>query len=75
MARPNPLAAYLAKNKLSVAEFAELVGAHRSQIHRAMRDTRHPSLALAFKIEKATNGAVPASVWAKRTLRGSSVAA
>ena len=65
----NPLAAYLADAGLSAEEFADKVKCHRSQIYRAASDDRHPALPLAFRIEKATSGRVPASVWSRRSLR------
>lgn len=63
---PQALAAYLAKRKISPQTFAASVGAHRSQIYRALNGDRRPGLDLASAIEKATGGAVPATAWAEK---------
>lgn len=65
----NPLARYLRKHKLSAAAFADMVGAHRSQIGRAVRGERAPGLDLAVKIESVTGGAVPVACWTSRQSR------
>jgi transcriptional regulator with XRE-family HTH domain len=59
----NALARYLRKNKMSADEFALLVGAHRSQIYRAMSGERRPGVDLAVAIDRVTGGDVPVSSW------------
>lgn len=57
------LATYLDSSGRSCVEFAEAVGAHRSQIYRCAAGERGPGRKLATRIETETGGAVPASSW------------
>lgn len=55
------LATYLTEHGISVAAFAETVGAHRSQIDRIAKGERGAGGVLALAIERETGGAVKAS--------------
>lgn len=57
---------YLIKNGISQTEFARLAGMPAAHISMLASGERRAGLDTAFKIEQATNGAVPASYW--RTL-------
>lgn len=57
------LASYLEKNGLRQSDFAEVVGVGQAMISRLTRKEVKPSLEVAIAIERATNGAVPASYW------------
>lgn len=70
-----PLATYLASKKLERAAFANLIGISPSMASHIANGTRSPSVELAKKIERRTNGGVsalsllgllPPSVKAKR---------
>lgn len=56
------LATYLAGKRN--AEFARRLGISDAFLSQLLSGKRRPSLDLAFKIERATAGLVPASVWA-----------
>ncbi|WP_299945299.1 helix-turn-helix transcriptional regulator [uncultured Ruegeria sp.] len=60
---PNVLANHLAAENISQRDFAVLVESHQSIISRIINGRLRPSLEMAFAIERATNGAVPASHW------------
>lgn len=66
---PALLAAYLADKKISPADFAIAVRAHRSQIYRAMKGDRRPGADLRLAIEDETRGAVPARSWSEKVAR------
>jgi transcriptional regulator with XRE-family HTH domain len=57
------LSAYLCSANISQKAFAELVEIDKSVVSRLARMEIRPSLDLAFRIERVTNGAVPASSW------------
>lgn len=54
---------YLKRTGVSRREFAVSVGLNASTVSRFIRHLASPSLATAFKIERATGGAVPVSSW------------
>jgi transcriptional regulator with XRE-family HTH domain len=62
----SPLAAWLTKNDVSHAELGRRLGVTDSAVWRWAHDQRRPGVDDAFKIEKATAGAVPASSWRAR---------
>lgn len=49
---------YLKKHKLSQAKFAKEVGIHRNHLHWIVHGKGNPSLPLALRICKASNGEV-----------------
>jgi transcriptional regulator with XRE-family HTH domain len=63
MENRNALGRYLKRHGLSCAEFAREIATSPSQISRIVAGKRGPSVSLAFTIERATKGAIPASVW------------
>jgi len=71
------LAAYLAAQNMSCAEFARRLGVPDSTVLRWSKGERTPTVVWAFAVEKETGGAVPASSWqptrrgARRVVRGS----
>jgi transcriptional regulator with XRE-family HTH domain len=54
---------YIAEHGLSAREFAQRVGMSPAGLHGLMNKRNSPSLAVAFAIEDATGGAVPARSW------------
>ncbi len=63
------LAAYLKRGGLTQLEFAKLAGVPGPQVSMWLSGRRRPGLNSAFKIERATAGAVPAFCWANSTDR------
>lgn len=59
----NMLAEHLATENISQRDFAARVGSHQSIISRVINGRLRPTLEMAFAIETATNGAVPARYW------------
>lgn len=59
------LASYLAENRISTRQFAADLGVNQSSIWRIVNRKNLPTFALAARIERATGGAVPVSVWAR----------
>ena len=55
------LAEYLKTH--SALELATLVGAHKAQVYRWASGHSKPRVDVAFRIEDATGGAVPARAW------------
>jgi transcriptional regulator with XRE-family HTH domain len=51
---------YLAKNRMTIKEFCELIGYSRNQISGIINGKLKPSIRLAKTIEQATNGEVKA---------------
>jgi|DEB0MinimDraft_10_1074344.scaffolds.fasta_scaffold501169_1 DNA-binding XRE family transcriptional regulator len=49
---------YLKKNRITQTKFASMVGVSRVQVNRLVRKKRTPSLKLAKKIERITQGKV-----------------
>lgn len=54
------IAAYFKSSKETPSSLAAKCGVAHSTITRALRGERHPSVGLAQKVEKATNGEVTA---------------
>ena len=67
--RINPIERYLAATGLSQQQLARLTGFAPPTLSEWRRDLKHPSVHLAFRLEKATKGRIPASSWAGRELR------
>jgi transcriptional regulator with XRE-family HTH domain len=63
--RPNPFGAHLARMNIpaSSGDVAEALGVTRSYVGMLARGQSTPSLALAFKIEDWSAGAVPVAAW------------
>jgi len=59
------LEAYLSENRIKQADFAATVSASQATISKLINRTVMPGLSLALRIEKATDGRVPASIWVK----------
>jgi len=59
----NKLAAYLDAHGVSNKAFAERVGCSRVMVSLMRAGTTPPGLRLAAKIERETDGAVPATSW------------
>lgn len=59
----NALSVWLDEQSLSREHFAALVGTTVAHLNRMCRGARRPSLDLAMKVEQATQGAVPATIW------------
>jgi len=57
------LLTYLTETRTKQAALAETLGVSRGYLSELAGGTKKPSLDLAFAIERATGGAVPASVW------------
>jgi transcriptional regulator with XRE-family HTH domain len=57
------LAQYLKSNNVSAAHLAAQVGVTRQYIWALAKGTSLPRVDVAFRIEDATNGAVPARAW------------
>lgn len=57
------LAAYLEAHRIRQADFAARLGTTQPVISRLARRAATPSLDMAFRIERETGGAVPASIW------------
>lgn len=58
---------YMTRESIGDAAMAARLGCDRSRVNRLRRGAGRPSLALAARIERVTNGAVPASAWALET--------
>jgi transcriptional regulator with XRE-family HTH domain len=54
---------YLDDNSITQREFAARVSSSPSYINEIVAGSKTPGLKLAFAIERATGGAVPASSW------------
>lgn len=57
------LATHLKAAGIKRNEFARSVGISAPYLTQILAGLKRPSLDLAFRIEKATNGIVPASCW------------
>jgi gp16 family phage-associated protein len=57
---------WLAREGQTVAGFARRIGIDRSAVHRWLAGTRRPTVGAALRIEDATRGEVPVSIWAGR---------
>ncbi|MBB3910861.1 helix-turn-helix domain-containing protein [Sphingomonas desiccabilis] len=67
------LADYMARQRITDAEFASLIGKDRSLVNRMRRGEARPTLEVAAQIEVSTNGEVPMQAWIAK--RGEQVAA
>lgn len=63
---PNKLLeTWLADRNITQAEFARRIEYDRGNFNKILAGTLWPSLELALRIEKATNGSIPMSAWAE----------
>jgi len=60
------LKTWLLNNRIYQREFAYSLGIHWQHLNGVVNGSRHPSVKLAFKIEKLTNGEVSALELLKR---------
>jgi transcriptional regulator with XRE-family HTH domain len=65
----NPLARYLDKTRLTQTQFSRRFGIANSQVSNWLHGNRRPSLDAAFRLEDATDGAIPARAWMKKKTR------
>ncbi len=57
---------HLAKQEVTAAEFARRIDYDKGNFHRLLKDgDTWPTLDLAFRIDRETQGAVPMSAWAE----------
>jgi hypothetical protein len=57
---------FLASQEIRAAEFARRIDYDKGNFHRLLNDTETwPTLDLAFRIDRETQGAVPMSSWAE----------
>lgn len=63
--RETPLSKWLDEHGEDREKFAAKIGIVRTSLDRICRGDRRPGWELALKIEKATKGEVPVSMWAK----------
>jgi transcriptional regulator with XRE-family HTH domain len=61
----NPLTKYLDATGLSQTDFARRCGFPLSVVNGWFKGHRRPSLDAAFKMQKATGGAITAQAWTK----------
>lgn len=61
----NPLARHLDRTGLSVSQFAKRHGFNVVTVHGWARGSRNPSLGAAFRLERVTDGEIPAAAWVK----------
>lgn len=64
-----PLRRYLSKTGLSCRQFSRLSGLDFTYISRLATGERCPGMGAAFKIEKATSGAIPIKSWKRFSQR------
>lgn len=57
------LAAYMSRESIGDAAFAEAIGCDRSYVNKLRRGVVRPTLDLAGVIEAKTHGAVPMQAW------------
>lgn len=60
---PALIAAWLKKNEQTLLGFSEIVECSKQTVGAIKQGDFTPSLSLAFRIEEATDGAVPAKSW------------
>lgn len=63
MATHITLQSWLEANSVTAAEMARRCEYDPSNMSKLLKGTLRPTLEMAFKIERATDGAVPASSW------------
>ena len=56
---------WLSEAGMTASELARRCEYDRSNMDKILKGTNRPSLALAFRLEQATDGKVPASSWIK----------
>jgi transcriptional regulator with XRE-family HTH domain len=61
------LKSWLSANNLTQTQFAARLGVSTPHLSLLISGKKRPSLSLALKIERATNGTVPVSIWADPT--------
>lgn len=54
---------FLTQTGITQRAFGELIGVNQATISKFAKSKARPGLALALKIERETNGAVPVSSW------------
>lgn len=69
------LSSYLQSSRKSQATLAEEVGVSRGYMSELVAGAKKPGLDLAFAIERATDGAVPAASWVSLPEEGSAAEA
>jgi hypothetical protein len=62
----HPLRQYLEGREETLSAFAARVQVHRANLWRAMKGDRGLSLGPALRIERATGGLIPASLWIRK---------
>ncbi len=60
------LRSWLEAANLSQAELARRCGYDRANLHKVLKGTIRPSLDMAFRLESATGGVIPASAWVQQ---------
>lgn len=65
MAPQDALQKWLKDREISAAEFARRLEYDRSNFHNMLKGNIWPSLELALKIERETEGQVPMQAWAE----------
>lgn len=60
------LKSWLEAESVTQAELATRVGYDPSNMSKLLKGTIKPTLTLAFKIETATDGVIPASAWVQQ---------
>ena len=65
MSTHNRLKSWLEAASISQAELARRLEYDKGNMHRVLNGRLRPTLALAFKIERETDGVIPASAWAE----------
>ncbi|MEW4469031.1 helix-turn-helix transcriptional regulator [Parasphingorhabdus sp. JC815] len=75
MTYSDTLKAYLSKEDVTQAVFAEMIKKKQATVNRYVAGVRFPDADTARDIENATNGGVPFAVWQTEFLQRSGVAA
>lgn len=65
MSTHNRLKSWLEAASISQAELARRLEYDKGNMHRVLNGRLRPTLDLAFKIERETDGVIPASAWAE----------
>jgi transcriptional regulator with XRE-family HTH domain len=65
MSPRDDLKLWLTAHDITQADFARRIGYDRSNLNAILAGNLWPTLELAFKIERETNGDVPMSSWAE----------
>jgi transcriptional regulator with XRE-family HTH domain len=61
----NRLKSWLDASSITQAELARRLEYDKGNMHRILNGRLRPTLDLAFRIERETGGAIPASAWAE----------